>query len=381
MIQRRQAIISAASVVLAPVTSSVHAAINPGVSDTELLFGQSIVTSGAMGTIIKDQFTAGAQLHFDDVNRRGGMHGRRIQLLTLDDGFQVERTVANVRTLLQDHKVFGLFGGMGNAAIQAILPLLRESDTSLVGSFAVGDSVREQARGSVYIVRATYQRELERVIQHITTIGLRQVGLLTLATAGGDEIRKIAQAEIASRPGLNLIEIGRANPNGNGSDVSVAAAKQCEAIIMFASPAVCAGVIGAMLNQGTVPPLYAMSIVAADILAKMVGSRLGAGLTSVQVVPYPWSEAEPQAQLFRKLVSAAKGASASYVMFEGYVNAMVLTEALRRCGRNLRREGFHRELQRMKTRIAGMDVAFNGGATGSRFVELVHCAGDGRFSR
>ena len=123
-----------------------------------------------------------------------------------------------------------------------------------------------------------------------------------------------------------------------------------------------------------------MSTVAGDQVAKLLGSRLR-GLASSQVVPYPWNDADTTAHGFRVLGDARK-IRVNYLSYEGYINAMVLAEGLRRAGRDLRRATLHSAMRTMKTRLGGLDLDFStGNPTGSNFVDLVHVTSEGRFLR
>jgi ABC-type branched-subunit amino acid transport system substrate-binding protein len=127
---------------------------------------------------------------------------------------------------------------------------------------------------------------------------------------------------------------------------------------------------------------YGMSIVPGDLTAKLVGAQTN-GLAISQVVPYPWGEVEPLAREFRQLADSNK-VPVGYLSYEGYVNALVMIEALKRAGRDLTRARLHAALRSLKLRLGGMDIDFtvaNAGNTGSRFIEMVRVTKEGRFLR
>jgi ABC-type branched-subunit amino acid transport system substrate-binding protein len=132
--------------------------------------------------------------------------------------------------------------------------------------------------------------------------------------------------------------------------------------------------------RGAHPMFYGMSIVAGEVTAKVAGEK-ARGLAISQIVPYPWGEVDPVVKDYRRLAEKAN-VPVGYYSFEGYLNALVLLEALRRTGRDLTRARLHATLRSLKLRLAGMDLDFGtGGVTGSRFVELVQVTREGRFVR
>jgi branched-chain amino acid transport system substrate-binding protein len=133
-------------------------------------------------------------------------------------------------------------------------------------------------------------------------------------------------------------------------------------------------------QRGANPLFYGMSSVAGEQVAKALGQRLR-GLAVSQVVPYPWNDADPTSREFRQL-SATANAAVNYYSYEGYLNALVLIEALRRTGRSLTRANLHSTMRAFKGRVGNLDLDFtSGGPTGSRYVDLVYVTPDSRFIR
>ena len=149
---------------------------------------------------------------------------------------------------------------------------------------------------------------------------------------------------------------------------------------MYLGGAIGGEVMKSAWDAGGRQMFYGMSIVPGDVTARLVGDKTS-GLAISQVVPYPWSEVDPVARDYRQLAERAK-VDIGYLSFEGYVNALVMIESLRRTGRDLTRARLHAALKAMKLRIAGMEVDFTGASnTGSRFIEMVRVTKEGRFLR
>jgi ABC-type branched-subunit amino acid transport system substrate-binding protein len=141
-----------------------------------------------------------------------------------------------------------------------------------------------------------------------------------------------------------------------------------------------ADLMPSMRAAGINPMFYGMSIVSGEVVAKVLGAQ-SRGLAIAQVVPYPWSEADPDLQSYQRALQPAK-AEPSYYSFEGWLNAQVMIEALRRVGRDLSRARLLAAMRALKMRVAGVELDFTtGGIAASRFVELVQVRFDGKFVR
>lgn len=378
--QRRQLVVAAAATLGLPGLGRHAFAADAGVAGAEIVLGQSAILSGPLGNVVKD-FTGGARLCFDHLNAQGGVHGRSIRLVSLDDELKPDKAVANCKALLSEHQAFAFFGNVGSGTIAASTAVFRDSHAPLVGNFAVSDSAREQAKGAAYFVRATYGREAEKLVQHLATIGIDRIAVATLDNPGGAEVLALVRQAMAGSgkdvvasaamksDGSNIVEMGQA-----------LAAARPQAVIVFVSGPPVAKLMSTMWDAGTTPAFYGMSVVDGALAAKLLGTKLR-GLATSQVMPYPWSEVEPTAKAFRQLCEAAQY-RVSYVAFEGYFNALVMAEGLKRAGRDLRRSGLHAAMQSMKVRLAGVDLDYTAGrVTGSRYVDLVLVTPEGRFVR
>jgi len=351
-----------------------------GVSATEVVFGSTGVLGGPLGGVIKEMLS-GAELAFAENRAKGGVMGRSIRLVSLDDELKPEKAVANYEKLLNEHHVFGFFACVGSATTAAAAPVLARSGAPLVGGYAVADSARETVKGSAYIVRATTGREAEVLVQHLTTIGISRIAVAHLDNPGGQEALRLIEKALAAYQLKPLAAAGVKGDASNAADVAkTLSAGQPQALVMYLGGALAGEVMKATGALGVNPTFYGMSIVPGDVTAKVAGQR-ARGLAISQVVPYPWGEVEPVVRDYRRLAAAAN-VPVGYYSFEGYLNALVLIEGLRSAGRELTRPRLHAAMRGLKLRIAGMDVDFTGGkTTGGRFVELVQITETGRFVR
>lgn len=378
--RRRKLITSAALIALPGLLSRVFAA-DSGVTDKEIVIGQSAVTSGPVGQTMQG-FNAGAQLAFNTINSQGGIYGRKINYICLDDGLDIERTAANYKTLLTEHHAFAFFGAIGTANTAAALPILRESNAPMIGSLSVGDSVREKSKNIAYFVRAGFAREAARLVGQLTSTGITRISVAHFAVPGGVEVLGAVRAAIkAQNPAWDVVQSAGIKPDG--SDVVEAATAlgkgNAQAVIMQLSSTLAAELIKTVQNTGASRSFYGLSIVDGEVVAKALGSQIR-GLAVSQVVPFPWSNSDPTAREYRQRITAQK-LPINYYSYEGYINGLVMIEALRRAGKSPTRDILHTVMRGLKANIGGMDLDFTSSPTGSQFVELVHVTTDGRFVR
>jgi branched-chain amino acid transport system substrate-binding protein len=351
-----------------------------GAQGSTIKVGQSAVLSGPVGTQTQ-AIKRGASLVFDGVNRVGGIGGLPIELISLDDEFQPAKTVANCERLLLSDHVVALFGMVGSANLVAAQPLLEQTGVPVVGAIAVSDSARQKTRGSTYYVRAGYGREVSKIAQQLATIGAQRIALACIANPGGEEVRTALLQklqELGVKPGATV----SVNPDGSNIAACAAtlAADRPQAVVLFIPGTLPAKVIEALDALRVYPTYYGMSAVSGETTAKALGSKLRQ-LVIAQILPYPWSNDSAPVQAFRRVADQA-AVPVDYASFEGYINAQVLVEVLKRAGKDLSPAKLHAILKRLKGRFGGMDVDFTGDTnTGSTLVELVSVSATGKFTR
>lgn len=346
----------------------------------DIVLGSSGVQSGPLGVPVKTML-AGAELAFAAANAQGGVAGRQVRLVSLDDELKPDKAVANYKTLLDEHKAFAFFGCVGSGTTAAASQVLKDSGAPMVGGYAVADSARDKTQGAAYYVRATTGREAEVLVQQLTTIGITRIGVAHLDNPGGAEALRLIDKALTSR---QLKPVAAGGMKGDASNAAELAKTLVggnpQAILMYLGGALGGELMKATWALGAHPSFYGMSIVPGEVIAKVVGEKTR-GLAISQVMPYPWNEADATVRAYQRLVTAAK-VPVGYYSFEGYVNALVMLDVLKRTGRDLTRARLHATLRATRLRIAGMDLDFTGPShTGSRFVELVQVTREGRFVR
>ena len=353
---------------------------DPGVTDTEIVLGQSAVLSGPLGAGAL-ALQGGAKIAFEEASAKGGIFGRKVRLLSLDDGFDPARAQANYRALVQEHKVFACVLGIGAATTMAGLPVLREANVPLVAPTAVVDSAREKTQGIAYYTRASQQREAEALVKHFATLGLQTVAVTHIATPGGQEVLSQVQ-DAAAKHAMKFAGAVAVAPDGSNAAEAgrTLASFGAQAVILFISGPAAATLMKAVWERGASPSFYGMSILAGDVTAKLLGDQ-SKGLAVSQVTPYPWDAANADANGYRKAAEKT-GVPVGYHSYEGYLAGRVVVEALRAAGRDLTRERLHASLRKLKLRVGGMDFDFSSDRqTGTQFVEMVRVRADGKYVR
>jgi branched-chain amino acid transport system substrate-binding protein len=252
----------------------------------------------------------------------------------------------------------------------------------MIGGYAVADSARRKVTGSAYFIRAGSGREAQALVQHLTTLGITQIASAQLDNPGGQEVVALIESALAEHKLKLVLNVPVKGDGSNADEAGATLARQApQAIIMYLAGTLPARVMKAHWAAGGTSSFYGMSIVPGELVARALGKELR-GLVISQVVPYPWAQVEPAANSFRRLAQGA-GQPVGYLAYEGYVNALVTLEALRRCGNEFTRPRLHTALRAMKQRFAGMDIDFGNrdAIAGSRFVDMVHVNGEGQFTR
>src|SRR5262245_25617064 len=199
---------TAASLAVPAFASGVHAQTAPGVAAGSVTFGQSAPLSGANAELGND-IRNGALAYFRKVNDAGGVNGRKLELVSLDDANQVARAEANTVELVEKRGVFALFGYASATLSRPALPVVAKHNVPFLAPFTGADPMRVFNK-HVYNMRASYADELEKIVEHYTTLGGKRFSIVHYDDVVGKE---------------NLTAVERALKKHGLSPVSVAAFK------------------------------------------------------------------------------------------------------------------------------------------------------------
>lgn len=345
--------------------------------------GQSLPLSGPLAEL-GSEYRDGALAYFRWVNSKGGVHGRRIDLLTVDDGYVVDKSVENAKKLIDQDNVFAFFGMFGSANYAALLPIVSERNVPSIAPYTGSDALRAQNSPNTFWLRASYGDETEKIVDQLTTLGINRIAVFYQDDAFGKAGLAGVEAALRKRK-LDILALGVYDKTKNDVSEAVKAigAKDPQAVVMISTYKPTAAFVKQMRLSGRMPQFFALSVVGYKALQAELGSE-AAGIAICQVVPYPWSSATPLVREFESLPKEMlPKAGITYTTFEGYIAAKVMTEALRRAGQQLSREKLLVALENMRTYDAGgFTVGYSAlDRLGSRFSEVTIVGNSGRLMR
>ncbi|RYF43302.1 MAG: ABC transporter substrate-binding protein [Comamonadaceae bacterium] len=362
--------------VAAIALAGVAVSAQEGVSKTAVTLGQSLALTGP-GSALAVPFHQGAKLFFDRVNAAGGVGGRRIELVTMDDKGNPSATAANTKTLL-DQGVLSLFGYYGSPQVTAAYPLIKDGDVLLFAPMSAADEFRGAMYANVYSLRPGFSEEAAAITRHAATLGARKLGILH--SSDGESMSALDAAErTMTSLGANLLVKA---PMGSGSvanSVDKTLAAKPESILVISDSAGAASAVRDLRAKGFRGPIYGFSNTGESLLAELLGPA-GAGVVVVRVVP---KSDNAKVQVVRDLqadLAAAGLGKPNVYMLEGYIAARVYTEALRRIPRDPTRAKLKKALDGLDdVNVGGFRVHFAEERVASKLVELSLIDSQGRI--
>ncbi|HEY4374891.1 MAG TPA: ABC transporter substrate-binding protein [Burkholderiales bacterium] len=358
-----------ASVALATLPRIAHA--ENGVDADSIVLGQSCPLSGPAAELGTDM-RLGAQLCFNEVNQKGGLFGRQIKLITLDDGYEPDRAVANTKRLIEQDRVFALFGYVGTPTSNAALPLFTRANVPFFGAFTGAESLRKPFNRNIFNVRASYFDETEKIVEQLTNLGMQRIAVLYQNDAYGQAGLAGVQHALDKR---KMKAVGQATVERNSVVVDPAVKAlvpaQADVIIMISAYKSIAAFVKAAKKAGYHGVFHNVSFVGARALAEELGPD-GNGVAISQVVPFPYANSIPIVREYQQALKAGSSAGISFTSLEGYIAGRTLVEGLRRTGKDLTRDKLIAALETMRQAdIGGFNINFTPtDHNGSSFVEL-----------
>jgi len=338
-----------------------------GISKTAVTLGQSLAMTGP-GAALAVPFAQGARLYFERVNAGGGVNGRKIELVTLDDAGNPDTTVANTKKLL-DQKVFSLFGYYGSPQVTAANPLLKDTDILLFAPMAGADELRGSLYPNVYSVRPGYSEEAAVITRHAETLGMRKLAILHAR-----DPESLAALDSAERTmgglGANLVAKSPFSGGSVATSVDQVLGKKPESVLVISDASGAANAVRDLRAKGFRGPIYGFSTTGESLLAEQLGT-VGAGVVVVRVTPKSDNAKSILVRDLQTDAQAAKLGKPNVYMLEGYIAAWTYTEALRKAGKDPTRAKLRKAVDGLQDlNLGGFRVHFDGDRVGSKLVEL-----------
>lgn len=313
-----------------------------GVSDTEILLGMTGPFSGPARELGRDM-EIGIDTYFEQVNERGGIHGRRLRLVSLDDGFDPDRALANVRSLHDERKVFAIVGNVGTPTAEKSLHYALDKNLLFFGAYSGGRILRKDPPDRhVFNYRASVEEEIAAIVHHLINvkrISPEAIALFAQNDAVGDDALD-GLAKHLKRERGHILRVGH---DRNSADVAEAVStitkrSDIEAVVLAATYRPASLFIKRVKDAKPDMTFASVSFVGSNALADALterGAKYADGMIVTQVVP-PIDSGGTLVRKYREhLKKHHPQERPSFTSLEGYLVAVLFAEGLERAGKKL----------------------------------------------
>ena len=355
----------------------------PGVTDSSITIGMSSPFSGPNGAYGIDMRQT-IEAYFNQVNKVGGINGRKLTLVALDDGYETERTVANTKALINEKNAFALLAFYGSSpTTEARNTVFGPAKVPLIGTISGAGTLREAMSSNpntryMFNVRASYADETEVIVNQLVALGLKNIAVFYQNDGFGKSgLEGVTSA--LKKHNMAPSAVGTVERNSVDVTKAVEAISKAtpQAVVMVTLYKPTAAFVKAMKKAGQNPMLSTLSPVGAEQMVQELGAD-ARGIVVSQVVPYPWNNVVPVVRDYQKL---SEKQQFSYYGLEGYIMARTLVEGLKRAGKDLTRDKLVSALESLSnTDIGGYRINYRPTTRqASHFVELTVVGPGGRL--
>ena len=337
---RSRSIIFARLVILFAVASPLHARAETGVTSDAILFGQAAALDGP-SSALGQGMRQGILAAFAEINAKGGVHGRKLHLVSRDDGYDPDRSVVQTTKLIEEDSIFALIGAVGTPTAIATVPISSARNVPFIGPFTGAEFLRAPELRSVVNIRASYSAEAEAWVKHLTEdLHFTSIAIFYQDDSfGRDGLAGVSRA--LEKRGMELSAEGTFERNTKFVSSALRIIKRAEpqAVVMIGTYGPCAEFIRLAHKAGFHPTFVNISFVGADALAKELGAA-GEGVVVSQVVPFPWDTSLKVVADYQAAQTAFDSTlSPGFVSLEGYLSGRLAAAALELAGPHPTRAG------------------------------------------
>jgi branched-chain amino acid transport system substrate-binding protein len=371
--------LAASSLALA---SFVPAAAEDGVTSEAIVFGQATVLQGP-ASALGQGMRAGITAAFEEANKRGGVHGRKLSLTSVDDGYEPDKSIAATKKLIEQDKVFALIGAVGTPTAAAAQPIATAAKVPFIGAFTGAMFLRNTKLDNVINIRASYDAETEAWVRHLTEdLKIKKIAIFyqddAFGRAGLSGFKKAMD-----KRGMEIAAEGTFERNTVAVKSALLTLKRAEpeAVVMVGPYKPCAEFIKLARKVDFNPVFVNISFVGAGALAKELGAD-GNGVIVSQVVPFPGDASLKVVADYQAALRAADPkAEPEFVSLEGYLVGRLAIAALDKMGKDVTREGLLKVIKETgKFDIGGLPMTFSAEKNeGLDKVFMTIIQGDGTF--
>lgn len=329
------------SIITIPDLGGSRSSAAAGISMDSIRFGQSAAFSGparALGIGMRQ----GIESAFAEANREGGVHGRMLELVALDDTYEPEMAVSNTTQLIEQEEVFALIGEVGTPTSRSAAPLAAAAGVPFIAPFTGAAFLREESWSNVVNLRASYDQETEEMVARLTTdLGMERIAIMYQDDSFGRTGYQGA-LEAMRRRNMQPVSIGLYPRNTTAVKTGLLDLMQGdpEGVIVVGAYQPVAALITWARQVGMDSVFITLSFVGSNALARELGPT-GEGVFVTQVVPFPTDVSQPVVAAYQRALSEyAPGAEPGFVSLEGYLAGRLAITGLERCGRVVDRTCF-----------------------------------------
>jgi branched-chain amino acid transport system substrate-binding protein len=325
-----------------------------GVTANRILFGQAAAMTGpssALGLKMRQGILAA----FAEINAKGGVHGRQLELISRDDGYDPDRSILQTSKLIDEDKVFALIGAVGTPTSVVTVPIAKAQNIPFIGPFTGAGFLREDDLPNVVNIRASYSAEAEAWVKHLTEDRhIKRIAIFYQDDSYGRD--GLAGVKLAlEKRGMELAAEAtyERNTEAVASAMRTLRRVEPEAVVMVGTYAPCAEFIKLARQSGFNPIFVNISFVGANALAKELG-RQGEGVIVSQVVPFPWDASVKVVSDYQAAEKALDPKfTPDFVSLEGYLSGRLAVAALEMAGADPTRA----KLLRVINEVGSFDIS------------------------
>ncbi len=312
-----------------------------GVFDDRVVFGQSAAFSGPAQEL-GINMNLGILAAFEEANRNGGVHGRKLELTTRDDAYEPEAAITNTQALINDEQVFALIGAVGTPTSRSATPVAADAGIPYVAPFTGAGFLRDDHWDNIVNLRSSYAQETEEMVERLTTdLGVTRIAVMFQDDSFGRAGYNGALAALERRD-MELVATGvyPRNTTAVKSGLLDLRLGNPEAVIIIGAYQPVAALISWSRHIGFDPIFMTVSFVGSNALAAELGAG-GEGVYVTQVVPFPHDDSIPVvASYTAALAELDPQAVPGFVSLEGYMAGRMAIAGLEACGPALTRDCF-----------------------------------------
>jgi branched-chain amino acid transport system substrate-binding protein len=330
---------------LLAVSTPAQAQDTPGVTDKEILIGSCSALEGPSHFLGTETVT-GAKAYFAMVNDAGGVDGRKLKLLTYDDSYDPAKTEGCFNRLMEQ-KVFALGFFVGTPTAVKYIPMAESNKVPLVGLFTGAQTLYVPLRRWIVNVRASYFDETREQIDGMwSTLGYKKIGVIYPEDAFGAAVLEGVKAALKTHGAEPIAAASYQRQTANvGGAIDTVKAARPDAVVVVGPSNTVAPILKQSHAKDWKPLFLTVSFVGTDELIQEAGPDAEGTVITQVVPPYYLTDFKTVALFRRELSKYFPSAQPNFVSLEGFIDAMVMVEGLKRAGKELTREGLIRGIE------------------------------------